>query len=80
MKRIMIVIRGWIAACAARKRKETEARGYNWAAGELLRGRTAEELLSRINSSYMFDDTAIDFDAGARAAIAAWLQMLRKEA
>lgn len=80
MKRIMIIIRGWITACHQRKRDKMEARGYDWAAGQLLRGRTVEELLARVNSAALFDDTGVDFDAGARAGIAAWLEMLKQEA
>lgn len=43
--------------------------GWNWAAGELLRGKTAEEVGE--SADCPFDNSA--FDAGALAAIDTWV-------
>lgn len=54
-----------------RQMEERYERGWNWAAGNLLRGATAGEVLKSCNEAREFD-CEDEFDAGVRAAVDAW--------
>lgn len=62
------LITNWLAAKKAKDDKELYERGYDWAAGNLLRGITLEEVESHIESSMNFNDYN-SFDRGAEHAI-----------
>lgn len=43
--------------------------GWNWAAGQLLRGRSEDDVQNMIDTGSMLDDKPHAFDIGARAAV-----------
>jgi len=54
-----------------RQMEERFERGWNWAAGNLLRGATADEVLKGCNEAREFE-CEDEFDAGVRAAVKSW--------
>lgn len=47
--------------------------GWNWAAGQLLRGTAPEEVSRQSEQAIMFDDVQDDpFDVGVASAVLAW--------
>lgn len=61
-------IKAWFAGRAKRTKQEEFRRGFDYAAGMLLRGTAAEQL--EIEADCCFDDT--QFDDGIAAAIVKW--------
>lgn len=58
----------WLAALRKRNAEEAFTRGFDWCAGELLRGKSRDELEQALD--FTFDSTA--FDYGAQAALQQW--------
>lgn len=54
-----------------RQLEERFERGWNWAAGNLLHGATADEVLKGCNEAKDFD-CEDEFDVGVRAAVDTW--------
>lgn len=46
--------------------------GFDWAAGQLLRGETADYVQSYVDNARAFEAEPSWFDTGAEAAISAW--------
>lgn len=59
-----------------RQLEERFERGWEWAAGELLRGATIAEVLKHPDAAKQFE-CEDDFDAGVRAAVKSWEQRVR---
>ena len=58
--------------------EEQYEHGWNWAAGNLLRGVTALEVLRHPEAARVFD-CETEFDIGAREAVRVWLVMGGRE-
>ena len=61
----------WWTERDKRQLEERFEHGWNWAAGNLLRGATADEVLKGCNEAKDFD-CEDEFDAGVRAAVDTW--------
>lgn len=63
----------WSAARAASRAVADYQRGYDWAAGQLLRGdASVEQVEAYVNDPLAAFDSMPEFDDGARAACLAW--------
>lgn len=63
----------WWKARKARAQQQLFDRGFDYAAGELLRGKQPQELEDHVDGAHMFED-ANEFDDGIVAALVAWRQ------
>ncbi len=70
-------VRVWLVQRRQLAQLTSYVNGWNWAAGELLRGTPVEEVDAQIARGADFDRTA--FDDGACAASAAWERSKRRE-
>lgn len=69
----------WIRALVGALKARLEARrqrkydaGWDWAAGQLLRGTDRNEVLAYVETGLYFDAHDSDFDYGALDALDAW--------
>lgn len=63
-------LRGWWVRRKERREREAFNRGFDWASGEMNRGRSPDWVAQEMAAGFFFDPTA--FDYGAKAAIEAW--------
>lgn len=63
-------LRAWWRNRKAAKFAVQRVNGYNWAAGQLLRGTSVDDVELQLGDS--FDDGCTYFDQGARRAIMDW--------
>jgi predicted component of type VI protein secretion system len=62
----------WAAARQAARAVAEHQRGYDWAAGQLLRGDASVEQIEAYVDGPLAFDHITEFDDGARAACMAW--------
>lgn len=65
------MIKQWLEKRRHKAARERFDRGFDYAAGELLRGTDTESLEARIDGAQIFGDDN-EFDEGMAAAIVAW--------
>ena len=68
---IAIVRRHW-ALRAVEAAKRRRASGFDWAAGELLRGTAVPDVLAKAEDARQFEDYFDEFDNGIIDACNAW--------
>lgn len=61
--------RAWRADVAVKRNARLFDAGWDWAAGELLRGKPIEDIERNMDNADLFEDDQSVFDIGARAAI-----------
>lgn len=66
----------------AAREQDSRVAGWDWAAGELLRGTPAQKVLDTLCGRVFHEtsSTSAAFDQGAEAAVRAWNNMLRRTA
>lgn len=71
-ERVQNLLAMWRAAQSRRRFED----GWDWAAGELLRGRSVDSVREQLTHNLFNDDPdSAHFDKGANAAVEAWLAM-----
>lgn len=72
MRALFEAVRNWQAAYAASHALAQHRAGYNWAAGELLRGASMEQVIHHVDNAEAFDLVPVAYHSGAHAACTAW--------
>lgn len=77
---MMARFRTWLQARRAKQESRAFDNGWDWAAGELLRGKNEEDVQIEIDAGSTFDDVPVAFDLGARAAVNTYIARVYLEA